>query len=214
MIKPPIILNIFFDTSPAITWAISSYKFILQEPSIQNNISNRVADARMPASHLSQVHHLNDLAEAALNHMHDCAWMMIPLVQHVRRFFPPNAICHFSAQDFKKPSSQAAKINQIETAVHLNILEPWTMAYHMAVMAAAPHMYCGRGFGLLWEDVSTQTRPLPRLTPKITNGEKRNLRGLVFFGLSRLGLTLTLRRSITLAGLGRFWFGTALTSNR
>lgn len=90
------------------------------------------------------------------------------------------------------------------------------MAYHMAVMAAAPHMYCGRGFGLLWEDVSTQTRPLPRLTPKITNGEKRNLRGLVFFGLSRLGLTLTLRlsRSITLAGLGRFWFGTTLTSNR
>lgn len=131
-------------------------------------------------------------------------------------FFSPNAICHFSAQDFKKPSSQASKQNQIETAVHLNILEPWTMAYHMAVMAAAPHMYCGRGFGLLWEDVSTQTRPLPRLTPKITNGEKRNLRGLVFFGLSRLGLTLTLRlsRSITLAGLGRFWFGTTLTSNR
>ena len=158
----------------------------------------------MPASHLSQVHHRNDLAEAALNHMHDCAWMMIPLVQHVRRFFSPNAICHFSAQDFKKPGSQAAKINQIETAVHLNIVEPWTMAYHMAVMTAAPHMYCGRGFGLLWEDVSTQTRPLPRLTPKITNGEKETSEVWCFLVLAVLALPLLLAAASPLLGLVDF----------
>ena len=113
---------------------------------------------RMPASHLSQVHHRDDLAEAALNHVHDCACMMIPPVQHVD-IFPHLRI----AMSLRKISRrQSAKQNQIEIAVHLNILEPSISYGHMTVMAAAPHMYCGRDFGLLWEDVSKQHDPFQR----------------------------------------------------